>query len=59
MLALAVLHGPEKVILKVKVDQGLIMSEGRKALEDVLSRLQMYRITTDVGACKLYFEGLL
>ncbi|KAK5088843.1 hypothetical protein LTR05_003065 [Lithohypha guttulata] len=53
-----VLHEPEKGILKVKVDRDLVLREGRKALEDMLLRLHMYRVTADFDACKPYFEDL-
>lgn len=53
-----ILHKPEQACLKVKVDRELVMTHGRRALEDMLLHLHMYRVTADIGACRPYFEAL-
>jgi dipeptidyl-peptidase III len=53
-----ILHEPEQACLKVKVDRELLMTHGRRALEDMLLHLHMYRVTADIGACRPYFEAL-
>ncbi len=42
----------------VKVDGPSIMSTDRPALEAMLMKLHMYRMTADAGACRPYFQAL-
>ncbi|KAJ9657449.1 hypothetical protein H2198_004324 [Neophaeococcomyces mojaviensis] len=53
-----ILHEPKQARLKVKVDRELVMTHGRRALEDMLLHLHMYRVTADISACRPYFEAL-
>ncbi|KAK8115951.1 hypothetical protein PG984_012453 [Apiospora sp. TS-2023a] len=51
-------HDAENKTLRVKVDKTKILSHGKPALGQMLLRLHMYRCTTDVQACREYYEDL-
>ncbi|KAI0157226.1 peptidase family M49-domain-containing protein [Xylariaceae sp. FL1272] len=44
--------------LTVLVNRSKIISDGKKALGEMLLRLHMYRCTADVQACREYYEDL-
>ncbi|KAI1260484.1 peptidase family M49-domain-containing protein [Xylariaceae sp. FL1019] len=44
--------------LTVLVDRSKIVSDGKRALGEMLLRLHMYRCTADVQACREYYEDL-
>lgn len=51
-------HDGSNARLKVVVDRSLIISKGKPALEKMLLRLHMYRVTADIDACRPFFESL-
>ena len=44
--------------LKVCVDRERMLQDGLPALETLLLKLHMYRVTADIGECRPYFEAL-
>ena len=55
---MTITHDVEKARLVVNVDRQRITSGGRPALDMMLLKLHMYRMTADVGACRPYYEAL-
>jgi dipeptidyl-peptidase III len=51
-------HDKEKPRLTISVNRQRIISDGKPALEDMLLRLHMYRVTADVDVCRPYYENL-
>ena len=51
-------HDEETSSLRVRVNRQTINSDGKAALEEMLLRLHMYRVTADIGSCRPYYEGL-
>ncbi|KAK6952017.1 hypothetical protein Daesc_006543 [Daldinia eschscholtzii] len=51
-------HDRATTTLRVRVDRSRIVSQGKKALGEMLLRLHVYRCTANVEECKKYYEEL-
>jgi dipeptidyl-peptidase-3 len=55
---LSIVSDPERQKLTVKLNESKILTDGKRALGNMLLRLHMYRCTAQVLECRTYYEDL-